>query len=333
MKNRKKSMGHYGLVVLLCLLAPVASARTLCVFSLIGAQGELWEQMEDYRVAAAGWGEPVSLRVVTDERVAAEDFKAGFCDGLMMTGIRARQFVPFTGSIDAIGGLHNYHSLQMLIALLANPKLAPSMRHGAYETAGILPLGAAYLHINDRAINSVEKMAGHTMAVFDNDRAQILMAKHIGVRPELSDVSNFSSKFNNGVVDVIAAPAVAYMPLELYRGVGVQGIVVKLPTAQLTLQLVLRHDRFSPEFMAQSRRYFAGQFERAMSVIRDAEDDILFFYPPPDKDRQRYAQMMDESRVFLIESGVYDKAMMRWMKKVRCKITPSRAECGNGREW
>ena len=333
MKNRTTPMGHYGLVVLLCLLAPVVSARTLCVFSLIGAQGDLWEQMEDYRVAAAGWGEPVTLRVFTDERVAAEDFKAGLCDGLVMTGIRARQFVPFTGSIDAIGGLHNYDSLQVLIELLTNPKLASSMRHGAYETAGILPLGAAYLHINDRSINSVEKMAGHTMAVFDNDRAQILMAKHIGVRPELSDVSNFSSKFNNGVVDVIAAPAVAYMPLELCRGVGVQGIVVKLSTAQLTLQLVVRHDRFSPEFIAESRRYFAGQFERAMKVIRDAEDDILFFYPPPDKDRQRYAQMMDESRVFLIESGVYDKAMMRWMKKVRCKITPSRAECGNGREW
>ncbi len=113
--------------------------------------------MEGYQLAAAGWGEPVELKVFTDERVAAEDLKAGFCDGLMMTGIRARQFVPFTGSIDAIGGLQDYTSLQTLIELLAHPKLAESQRHGAYETAGILPLGAAYLHINDRTINSVEK--------------------------------------------------------------------------------------------------------------------------------------------------------------------------------
>ncbi|WP_148279228.1 putative solute-binding protein [Alloalcanivorax dieselolei] len=320
-------------VLLLLVLPPSLSARTLCVFSLVGAQGELWEQMEDYRVAALQWGEPLSLRVFTDERIAAEDLKAGLCDGLMMTGMRARQFVPFTGSIDAIGGLHNYQSLQVLIELLADPRLAASMRHGAYETAGILPLGAAYLHINDRAINSVEKMAGHTMAVFDNDRAQILMAEHIGVRPVLSDVSNFSSKFNNGVVDVIAAPAVAYRPLELYRGVGLQGVVLKLTTVQLTLQLVLRHERFSPEFMARSRHYFSGQFDRTLKVIRTAEDDLLFFYPPPDKDRERYAEMMNESRRFLIEAGVYDKDMMRWLKKVRCKVSPARAECVNGGEW
>lgn len=321
------------LVTLLCFLAPRLMANTLCVFSLIGAQGDLWEQMQGYRVAAASWGETVSLKVFTDERVAAEDFKAGFCDGLMMTGIRARQFVPFTGSIDAIGGMDSYAALQTLIELLAHPQLAESQRHGAYETVGILPLGAAYLFINDRTINSVEKMAGHSMAVFDNDRAQSLMAEHIGVRPELSDISNFSSKFNNGVVDVIAAPAVAYRPLELYRGVGAKGIVVKMATAQLTMQLVLRHERFSDDFMARSRRYFSDQFASAMKVVRAAEDELLFFYPPPDKDRERYTEMMNGARLFLIESGVYDKDMMGWMKKVRCKVDPVRAECGNGRPW
>ncbi len=333
MKTTRYAWKHLLIGLLLVALAPGAAARTICVFSLIGAQGDLWEQMEGYQLAAAGWGEPVELKVFTDERVAAEDLKAGFCDGLMMTGIRARQFVPFTGSIDAIGGLQDYTSLQTLIELLAHPKLAESQRHGAYETAGILPLGAAYLHINDRTINSVEKIAGHTMAVFDNDRAQILMAEHVGMRPDLSDVSNFSSKFNNGVVDVIAAPAVAYLPLELYRGVGARGLVLKMTTAQLTQQLVLRHEKFSAEFIAKSRRYFADQFEPAMKVVRDAEKDILFFFPPPDKDRNRYRQMMDDARVFLIESGVYDTDMMAWMKKVRCKVSPERAECGNGRAW
>ena len=322
-----------AIAMMLCAVTSRASANTLCVFSLIGAQGELWEQMQDYRIAAASWGTPITLRVFTDERVAAEDFKAGFCDGLMMTGIRARQFVPFSGSVDAIGGLDSYVALQALIELLAHPKLAASLRHGAYETAGILPLGAAYLFINDRTINSVEKMAGHTMAVFDNDRAQSLMAERIGVRPELSDISNFSSKFNNGVVDVIAAPAVAYRPLELYRGVGVKGMVVKMATVQLTLQLVLRHERFSDEFMARSRRYFADQFEQAMEVVRAAEDELLFFYPPPDKDQERYVEMMNDARLFLIDAGVYDTAMMTWMKRVRCKVDPVRAECGNGSPW
>jgi hypothetical protein len=312
---------------------PLAQATTLCVFSLTGNNGDLWEQMQDYRLAAASQGETLTLRAITDERIAAEDFKAGLCDGLMMTGIRARQFVPSTGSIDAIGGLSSYASLHLLIRLLAEPQLAPLMRHGAYEVAGIVPIGAAYLFINDRSINSVEKVAGHKMAVFSNDQAQMLMANRMGLSPVPSDVSNFAQKFNNGMVDIVAAPAVAYMPLELYRGVGAKGVVLKMPVAELTMQLVLRHDKFSDAFMAWSRRYFVDQYGRAMKIILAAENRILFFFPPPDKDRERYAQMMQDSRTYLIEAGIYDKPMMKLMKKVRCALAPTQAECANGSPW
>lgn len=114
---------------------------------------------------------------------------------------------------------------------------------------------------------------------------------------------------------------------------GARGLVLKLPTVQLTMQLVVRHDRFSDAFMQKSRRFFADQYDRAMRSVRAAEDDILFLYPPPDKDRQRYVEMMNESRLFLIEAGVYDKDMMRWMKKARCKVSPERGECSSEVPW
>jgi len=328
-----KHLPGYGLLVLLLLGTANLHAKTICVFSLIGAQGELWQLMTDYRIAAAGRGETFQLRVFTDERVAGEDLKAGLCDGVLMTGIKARQFVPFSGSIDAIGGLHDYESLRVLVALTAHPKLADSMRHGAWETAGVLPIGAAYLFLKDRRITRVEDLAGRTMAVFDNDRAQTLMAERLGMRPVSSDVTNFSSKFNNGVVDIIAAPAVAYLPLELYRGVGARGLVVKMPTVQLTMQLVTRREKFSPAFLQWSRQYLADQYDLAMQAVHAAERDILFFYPPPDEDRERYVQMMNDARTFLIESGAYDKNMMVWLKKARCKVSPERAECGNDTPW
>jgi len=310
-----------------------ANAKTICVFSLIGAQGELWELMTDYRIAATGWGEDITLQPFTNERVAAEDLKAGLCDGLMMTGIKARQFVPFTGSIDSIGGLHNYDSLRVMIELAAHPQLAPSMRNGSWETAGILPLGAAYIFLKDRRITGVEDLAGKRMAVFDNDRAQVLMCERISVTPELSDVSSFSNKFNNNVVDLIAAPATAYMPLELYRGVGANGMVIKLPVAQLTMQLVVNRDKFDDAFLQRSRRFLADHYGDAMRVVEAAEDEILFFYPPPDKDRSHYEQMMNESRTFLVESGVYHEEAMGWLKKARCKVSPERGECSNGLPW
>ena len=322
-----------ALAVILLLLATPLSAQSLCVFSIEGAQGPLWQRMQDYAVQARSWGVCLTLRPFTDERVAAEDLKAGHCDALLMTGIRARQFNPFTGSIDAIGGLPDYDALQVLIEVLARPQLATKMRHGAYEVAGIMPLGAAYLFLHDRRINSVEKIAGHSMAVLDNDQAQTLMAERIGARPVSSDVSNFASKFNNGVVDIIAAPATAYMPMELYRGVGAHGVVLKMAAAELTFQLVVRQARFSADFAARSRRYFADHFNDAMKLIHASEDEILFFFPPPDADRERYRLMMDDARTWLIEQGVYDKDLMQWAKKVRCKLAPSHAECSNGRPW
>ncbi|MBQ0753364.1 MAG: hypothetical protein KBT87_06785 [Gammaproteobacteria bacterium] len=315
------------------LVASNAQAQSLCVFSLVGAHGELWEFMTDYRLAAARQGAHFDLRVFTDERVAGEDLKAGMCDGLLMSGIKARQFVPFSGSIDSIGGLHSYDALQALITLTAHPQLAASMRNGAWETAGVMPLGAAYLFLKDRRITSVDKIAGKRIAVFDNDRAQMLMSEYMGLRPVLSDVTNFSSKFNNGVVDIIAAPAVAYLPLELYRGVGSHGLVVKMPAAQLTMQLVLRREHFDESFMQWSRQFFLENFDLAMRVVEAAEDDILFFYPPPDRDRERYIQLMNDARRYLISKNVYDEDMMRWLKKVRCKVSPERAECGNGSPW
>lgn len=100
-------------------------------------------------------------------------------------------------------------------------------------------------------------MAGKRLAVFEHDPAQMAMATRIGAQPVSSDVSNFAGKFNNGVVDVIAAPAVAYMPLEIYRGVGANGVALDMPVAQLTFQLLLRHKRFPEGFAARARGIFS----------------------------------------------------------------------------
>jgi len=309
-----------------------APARSLCVFSVQGTQGELFGQMRDFAVAAQTQGVRLDPKAFVDERIAAEDFKADQCDAALLTGIRARAFNPFAGSIDAIGGLPDYDALRTLISLLTRPELAPRMRQGPYEVAGIMPLGAAYIFLNDRRINSVEKIAGKRLAVFEHDPAQLTMAQRIGAQPVSSDVSNFAGKFNNGVVDVIAAPAVAYMALEIYRGVGAQGVVVDMPVAQLTFQLLIRHERFPEGFSHWARHYFLELFDPALQTVKASENEILFFFPPPDSDASRYQQLLQESRIALTEAGHYDPHMMRLMKRVRCSRAPDQAECSDARE-
>lgn len=307
-------------------------ARAICVFDMAGSQGPVMNSLKEYTLAAQGRGVSLSLRAYTDERVAAEDFKAGQCEGVLVSGVRARQFTPFAGSIDSVGALPDYPSLKMLVQTLARPEAATLMRNGTYETAGILPLGAAFLFIRDRRIDSVARMAGKRLAVLEHDRAQFRMAERIGAQAVSADVSTFAGKFNNGVVDVVVAPGIAYMPLELYKGVGTRGVVVKLPAAQLTLQLVLRHTAFPEGFAQFSRDYFLGQFDATLAVIREAEDSILYFFPPPDGDEEKYRDMMREARITLTTEGIYDRRMMAIMKKVRCRRDPGHAECSDGRE-
>lgn len=60
----------------------------------------------------------------------------------------------------AIGGLPNYALFKILLGYINNPKLAKYLVEGNYEIAGIYPLGAVYVYVNDREINSAAKLAG-----------------------------------------------------------------------------------------------------------------------------------------------------------------------------
>lgn len=325
-------MKRLYLFPLLLLWAGNLSAQTLCVFDIAGAQGPLMSALREYTLAAKSWKADIKLRAYVDERVATEDFKAGQCDGALITGIRARPFNSFTGSIDSVGSLPDYATLKLLLQTLARPDAAALMRSQDYEVAGILPLGAVYLFLRDRRIDSIAKIAGKRFATLDHDRSQLKMVERIGAQAVASDVTNFAGKFNNGVVDVAAAPAMAYEPLELYKGVGTRGVVVKLPLAQATLQLLLRPAAFPEGFGQRSREYFLGQFDTAMKEIRESESHILFFFPPPDGEAPQYISMMREARIDLTAQGFYDKRMMALMKKVRCKRAPAEPECTENRE-
>jgi hypothetical protein len=74
--------------------ALAAGKQTLCVWDIVGAQGDVFNMMKDYKLAAAKWGATLDLKPYTDEKIAAEDFKAGQCDAVVMTGLRARSSMP-----------------------------------------------------------------------------------------------------------------------------------------------------------------------------------------------------------------------------------------------
>lgn len=310
---------------------PAAALKkaTFCIYDPLGTRGDAFSIAQDHALVARSWGVDMRLKPYTDERVAAEDFKAGLCDGVAITTIRARQFNPFVGSIDSVGAIPSVTHMRLLLEALANPKLAPRMVHAGYEVVGVVPMGAAYVLVNDRRIDSVEKAAGKKVAVLDIDKAQAKIVQRLGAQPVASDLSNFAGKFNSRQVDVLVAPVVLYEPLELYRGVMPKGAIYRFPLGQISATLVIRAERFPAGFGQKSRQHVLREMQKAFDVAIRAEKAIpdAHWMTLSPADEARYLKMMREARIQLMQEGVYDRDMLRLLKAIRCRVEPGNAEC------
>lgn len=308
-----------------------AQAATMCVFDILGAQGESYQQMKEWALQAKAWGTDVTLKPYTDERVANEDFKAGKCDGVSVTAMRGREYNKFVGSIDSIGGVPSNQVAQSAISFTLNARNAAKMvsANKKYEVVGIAPLGAAYLFVNDKSINTVAKAAGKKIAVLDYDQAQKKMVQQIGAQPVSSDITNFASKFNNGQVDIIGAPAYAFKPLELHKGLGSKGAMVNFPILMVSGNVIIHPDKFATGFGQKSRDWFVKQLPKAFSSIAKLEAAIPAKYKMdiPAADKEGYQKLMRESRIALTKQGIYDPAMMSVLKKARCSVDKTNFEC------
>jgi hypothetical protein len=332
---------------LLTLLAAsgAQAAQKVCVFDPLGTVGDVHRALEDYRLYMAKFGAELQLKTYTDERVAVEDFRANQCDAVMATGLRTRQFNATAAALDSPGASSilrkghidmdaSFEVVRRFIGVLSSPKAANLMTMGNYEIAGIIPLGAAYAFVNDRAISTLQGAAGKKVGAFDHDKAQAELIQRVGARPVAVNIANFATMFNNGNVDVILAPALAYKPFELFRGIGTKGAVSRFPLTILTYQMVIRTEQFPKDYGQQSRAYFNGSIDQAMTIARKAEKDIperLWVDPTPAENDQ-YTTMMRQGRVLMANKGFYDKPGLKLIKKIRCSIEPAASECSERTE-
>lgn len=310
--------------------AEAAQAKQVfCVFDLVGKNGDVYALMKDYQLAAKNWGADIELRVGQNEAVIAEDFKAGKCDGISVTGMRGRQFNKFTGSLDAIGAIPDLKLAVKVMQGLASPTFAKYMTNSKYEVAGVIPVGNAFLMVNDRSINTVAKAAGKKIAVLDYDEAQKIMVQQIGAQAVSADVTNFGSKFNNRQVDIIGAPAAVFKPLELHKGLGTKGAIVNYPILQVTGNLIIRPDKFPAGYGQKSREWVKTQLPRAFGILGKMKADIpqKYWMNIPAADKPGYQKLMRESRIDLTRRGVYDRRMMKLLWQFRCKEDRSNFEC------
>ena len=323
-----------------------AAIQRVCVYDMLGTGGDLYSVSRDYAISMQKVGANIELKGYTDERVATEDFRTGQCDGLIATGLRVRQFNPITGTIDSLGATTivrdgkidvpaSYEVVRRLIQTFTSPKAQSLMVNDNYEIGGILPLGAAYPFLNDRRITNVEGLAGKRITALDFDKAQAVMIQRIGAQPVSADITTFAPKFNNGMADMVGAPAMAYKPLELYKGLGKNGGITRFPLLILTYQVVFNRTKFPVGFGERSREYWLQHFDGALALIANAENTIprnVWIELPADN-AVKYTLMLRQARVDIAEQGLYNKRALRIIKKVRSSINPADSECSTQAEY
>ena len=335
----------------LALLSGAAqSAQRFCVFDILGAAGDMYSMAKDYAVAMQRHDVDLELKAYNNELRATEAFKNGECEALVATAFRTRQFNAVAASVDSLGSttiLRNgkvdmpatYEVLRRLIQTYAalSPQVTKLMTNGIYEVGGIVPIGAAYPFVNDRKLHSPESLAGKRISAFDYDKAQAAMIQRINAVPVSTDISNFHTKFNAGQLDMMAAPTMAYKPLELQKGMGNKGGVARFPLMIVSYQMIFNRNKFPEGFGEKSREFWMSQFDRTLQVIRTADSTIppMAWIDIEPEDAVKYTLLLRESRIQLAQQGLYDKRGLKVIKRIRCHVNPSDSECAtkSEEEW
>ena len=335
-----KRKGFFILSTLaLCAFSSIVQAKQqVCVFDLLGKAGESYKFLEEWALVSKKWGAQVQLISFQDEDLADKAFQNDKCDAVYMTSMRARTYNKFAGSIDALGGVPSNKIAQKAVEYVLDPRntkrMTTTLQGENYEVAGIGLIGSAYIFVKDRNLNTIEKAQGKKFAILHYDRAQRVMVERVGAVPVMSDISNFIKKFNTGEVDVVAAPAYAYKPLEIEKGLGSKGAMLNFPVVNVTADLIVRPERFPAQFGEQSRQWFLQKIPQSFAMVQRLEAAIpsKIKMQLSKEDKEKYQRLLREGRIDLTKQGVYDPGMMQVLKKARCTVERTNFECSLGGE-
>ncbi len=300
-----------------------------CVFDPIGKAGPVGQIMKEAKIHAYNWGVDLDYVVYSDERIAIDEFKLGRCDAVNMLDFRAREFNTFTGSLGAVGAIPSYEHLGIIIKTISSPKAADLMRVGEFEIFAIGPAGAIFMFTRDRTILQPKDFAGLRMAVLDGIPETEYLSEKYGITPVNSTIFNSILKFNNGTVDLTAAPAIVYEPFEMHKGLEPNGGIYKEPFLYITMQVVARWEKFPEGFAQKARSQAVEEYQKFVKFLTDPEATIPEHYwiDIPKHLYDFWVEDFRESRIELGKRGIYDERTLKLMRKVRCKLDSKLAEC------
>lgn len=300
-----------------------------CVWDPVGGNGPFINFLKQTKLKALGWGVDLQLDAYTDEKVAANDFRSGVCDAVFLTNILARDFVPFSAAFGAPGAISSIDELKTLSATLNSPKARKFIVNDKYEVSGLFPVGEIYTFTRDKSNVSISAISGKKVSILNGDIASSYFAEIVGASKVHTSLATWGGQFNNGNVDVMFAPALAYNTFELYKGLGEAGGIVDYNILYAVMQMVVNHQKVPDGFGAHMRKHALSRFDELENTVNIARSEIpqKYWIKLTSEQKIEYDNLSKQIRINLRDEGAYDAKAISILWKIRCKFNPGATEC------
>jgi len=322
------------LIAIAC-ATPVSSAQLtplkFCVWDPVGANGPFIAFLKETKLKAISWGIDLQLEAYTDEKVASNDFKSGICSAVFLTNLLARDFVPFSAAFGAPGAIRTLDELKTLSKTLNSPKALKFITNGKYEVTGLFPIGEIYTFVRDRKYRSLEDISGKKVSILNADIASSRFAEIVGASKVHTSLATWGGQFNNGNVDVMFGPALAYNTFELYKGLGENGAIIDFNILYAVMQMVVNTESVPSTFGKQMRSHALTRFSELEEMVRQARSEIpqKYWMTLTEAEQKDYEGLARDIRLGLRDEKKYDAKSLTILWKIRCKFDPSATECAS----
>jgi len=320
-----------SLLILSSTSALALDEKELCVYDPVGKNGPSMTFLSDLVPKAITWGLKLKLSAYTDEKVASNDFKAGLCDMVFLTGLLTRQYVPFGSTLNAIGGIISEEGVNRVLKAITHPKAGKLLTQGNYEIVGTFPVGGVYLFVKDRNVDTIEEFSGKKISILNDDPQAMKFANMAGASPVGTSLATFSGQFNNGNIDILPMVPIGYNVFELYHGLGEKGGIIDEKLLYGMMQLVSHKDRFSDNLGQQMRDYILSRLGDIHKLAKDSKAEIpaKYWIKTTNKTKIALDKFKYDIRLALKDEGIHDAKALKLLWKIRCSEYPTRSECAS----
>mgnify|MGYP000252801124 CR=1 FL=1 len=317
------------LLILSSVSALALEDKKFCIYDPVGNNGPSMTFLADVVPKAISWGLNLKLTAYTDEKVTSNDFKAGVCDLVFLTGLLTRQYVPFGSTLNAIGGIISEEGVNKVLKAITNPKAGKLLTNGNYEIVGTFPVGGVYLFVNDRTVDTVAEFSGKKISILNDDPQSMMFANMAGASPVGTSLTTFSGQFNNGNIDILPMVPIGYNVFELYHGLGKNGGIIDEKLLYGMMQIVSHQDRFPDSFGQQMRDYILSRLSDIHKLAHDSKAEIpaRYWIKTSDTTKQALDKFKLDIRLALRDDGIHHPKALKLLWKIRCSEDPTRSEC------